>query len=62
MFLASWTELAITLTILQFIWIGFAIVNRLSLSSLAHIPGSKLTAFTSIYEFYYDVVKPDRFV
>lgn len=62
MVLASWTELAITLTILELVWIGFAIINRLFLSSLAHIPGPKLAALTSWYEFYYDIVKPGRFV
>jgi len=56
---------------MSFIVVTFAIVlahflylflSRLFLSPLAKIPGPKLAAFTSWYEFYYDVIKPGKFV
>lgn len=62
MVITSWTELAVELTIPQHIWIGFAVINRLFLSLLARIPGPKLAALTSWYEFFYNVIKPGRFV
>ena len=40
----------------------YVIVARLIFSPLSHIPGPKLAALTSWYEFYYDVVKPGQFI
>ena len=54
------------------VWIGLAwavgghafagIIYRLFLSPLASIPGPRLAALTSWYEFYYDVIKPGQYV
>ncbi|QSZ32104.1 hypothetical protein DSL72_001673 [Monilinia vaccinii-corymbosi] len=35
---------------------------RLFFSPISHIPGPRLAALTSWYEFYYDVIKPGQFV
>ena len=40
----------------------YFIIARLYLSPLATIPGPKLAALTSWYEFYYDVILPGRYV
>ena len=59
MALTSWVEVAGTLAVAQLIWTA---VSRLFLSPIANIPGPKLAALTSWYEFYYDVIKPGQFV
>ena len=43
-------------------WLVTAAFNRLYLSPLAQIPGPKLAALTFLYEIYYDVVQPGRYV
>jgi hypothetical protein len=37
-------------------------IYRLFLSPLAAFPRPRLAAITSFYEFYYDVIKPAKFV
>lgn len=59
---ASWTEGFLTIVILQLGWLTWTIITRLLLSPLAKIPGPKLAALTSWYEFYYDAIRPGMFV
>jgi hypothetical protein len=40
----------------------YTIISRLFLHPLAVIPGPKLAALTSWYEFYYDVIQPGQYV
>ena len=41
--------------------IGLAF-HRLFLSPIAKFPGPKMAALTRYYEFYYDIIKPGRYV
>ena len=59
MALTSWIGVVVTLAVVQLIWTA---VSRLFLSPIARIPGPKLAALTSWYEFYYDVIRPGQFV
>lgn len=61
MALVSVIDVALTVITLQFLWIIYTVVYRLCLSPLAHIPGPKLAALTSWYEFYFDCVQPGKF-
>ncbi len=59
---ASWSQLISLFAALLACWLVVGIIQRLLLSNIAHIPGPKLAALTSWYEFYYDVVKPGQYV
>jgi len=45
---------------LHFSYVLYAVISRVFLSPLRHIPGPKLAALTSWYEFYYDVIQQGR--
>lgn len=52
----------LTLALAQCAWLLSVALYRLYLSPLAKIPGPKLAALTSWYDFYYDVILPGRYV
>ena len=47
---------------LQLSYVLYAVISRVFLNPLRHIPGPKLAALTSWYEFYYDVIHQGRYV
>lgn len=54
----------ITLQILGIVSLAYTVtlvVNRLYFSPISKIPGPRLAAATSLYEFYYNVVKGGKF-
>ena len=58
----SWTNILIGLITLQIAYTIYTVITRLFLSPLRHIPGPKLAALTSWYEFYYDAIQQGKFV
>ncbi|RAL66792.1 hypothetical protein DID88_007575 [Monilinia fructigena] len=52
-------EIIASLVLVQIIYVA---LWRLFFSPISHIPGPRLAALTSWYEFYYDVIKPGQFV
>jgi hypothetical protein len=60
--LTSWAEIIAALCTFQLGWLIYGVAYRLFLSSLAKLPGPKLPALTSWYEFNFDVIKPGKFV
>ena len=58
----SWTNVVIGLVTLQAAYTIYAVISRLFLSPLRRIPGPKLAALTSWYEFYFDAIEPGKFV
>lgn len=59
---SSLAQLTLFLFGLIVVWLAVEAARRLFLGPLAHIPGPRLTALTSWYEFYYDVIKPGQYV
>lgn len=55
----TWAFLALALLAAH---ASYLILHRLYFSSISHIPGPKLAAFTWGYEFYYDVVLGGQYV
>ncbi|KAK0103363.1 hypothetical protein ONS95_005389 [Cadophora gregata] len=49
------------LAILTLVYTIVLVINRLYFSPLSSVPGPKLAAATSLYEFYYNVVKGGKF-
>ena len=58
----SWTNILVSLITLQLAYTIYVLINRLFLSPLRNIPGPKLAALTSWYEFYFDAIQQGRFV
>ena len=58
----SWTDIVVSFITLQLAYIVYAVISRVFLSHLRSIPGPKLAAITSWYEFYFDAIQPGRFV
>ena len=56
-----YTALFAFAAVLTSLYTLYGLVYRLYLSPLAKFPGPKLAAATRWYEFYYDVVKSNRF-
>lgn len=58
----SWINVVASLMSLQLAYTIYAVVTRLFLSPLRGIPGPKLAALTSWYEFYFDAIQQGKFV
>ena len=58
----SWTNVVVGLVTLQAAYTIYVVISRVFLSPLRRIPGPKLAALTSWYEFYYDAIEPGKFV
>ena len=56
-----YTTLVASAALLTTLYTLYGLINRLYFSPLAKFPGPKLAAATRWYEFYYDVVKRNRF-
>ena len=57
-----WTNVVVGLVTLQAAYTIYAVISRIFLSPLRRIPGPKLAALTSWYEFYFDAIEPGKFV
>jgi hypothetical protein len=56
--LASITPYLVGIALL---YISFVAIHRLYFSPIAHVPGPKLAAVTSLYEFYHDCIHTGQF-
>ncbi|KAK4616776.1 Cytochrome P450 monooxygenase sdnE [Fulvia fulva] len=59
--MASTHDSAATIVALWFVKTVVTVVFRLAFHPLANFPGPKIAAVTSLYEFYYDVVRPGQY-
>ncbi len=58
----SWKDLVAALITTLFAYTLYIVLSRIFLSPLRHIPGPRLAALTSWYEFYYDAIQQGKFV
>lgn len=58
----SWKHIVVSLITLQLAFTIYTLISRILLSPLRNIPGPKLAALTSWYEFYFDAIQQGRFV
>lgn len=58
----SWADIVVSLLTLPLAYTIYLLTSRIFLSPLRHIPGPKLAALTSWYEFYFDAIQQGRFV
>lgn len=58
----SWADIVASLLALQLAYTIYVLTSRIFLSPLRNIPGPKLAALTSWYEFYFDAIQQGRFV
>ena len=59
---ASWVQSFLVFCALCLSWVVVEAIRRLFFSNIAHIPGPRLAALSSWYEFYYDVVRHGQYV
>ena len=60
--MASLTKIAVSVFTLLLAYTVYALISRIFLSPLRNIPGPKLAALTSWYEFYFDAIQQGRYV
>lgn len=63
--LALFTRLALNLPYISLAllsYVAYVALYRLYFSPLAHVPGPKLAAITTLYEFYHDCIRLGQFV
>ena len=58
----SLTTITVSVSTLLLAYTIYALMSRIFLSPLRDIPGPKLAALTSWYEFYFDVIQQGRYV
>ena len=58
----SLTTIAVSVSTLLLAYTIYVLISRIFLSPLRNIPGPKLAALTSWYEFYFDAIQQGRYV
>lgn len=58
----SWGAILASVVLLSLSWILVTAVQRLWFSPLAKVPGPKLAALSTLYEFYYDCICTGKYV